>query len=58
MSLSQALPTTAIETMSELTYRSATGIVVSKGLAEGPYVVEARAGFKHATLRVEEHRLY
>ena len=41
-SFPEALPTTAIDTVSEFTRRSTT---VSEGLAQGPYVA-ARAGFE------------
>ena len=44
MSLSEALPTTAIDTVSEFRRRSATS-KLSEGLVQGPYVA-ARAGFK------------
>ena len=51
MSLSEALPTTAIDTVSEFTRLSARLLeaTVSDGLAQGPYVA-AKAGFKTATL--------
>ena len=55
MSLSEVLPTTAIDTASEFTHRSAQA-TVSEGLAQGPYVA-ARAGFEPTT-PVERHRLY
>src|SRR6218665_2282091 len=49
MSLSEALPTTVVDTVSEFTRRSASG-AVSEGLAQGPYLA-ARAGFEPTTLR-------
>ena len=46
MSPSEALPTTAIDTMSKFIRQSATGnFKTSEGLAKGSYVV-ARAGFE------------
>ena len=50
MSLSEALPTTAIDTVSEFTRRSATGNCISEGLAQGSDMA-ARAGFGSTTLR-------
>ena len=47
LSLSEALSTTAIDTVSEFARRSAT---ISEGLAQGPYTA-ARAGFEPTTLR-------
>ena len=50
LSLSEALPTTAIDTVAEFTRRSAIQAAASEGLVQGPYVA-ARAGFELATLR-------
>ena len=47
MSLSEALPTTAIETVSEFT-REALQAIASEGLAQVPHVA-ARARFEPAT---------
>ena len=50
MSLSEALPTTAIDTVSEFTHAEALQATASEGLAQGPYMA-ARAGFKPTTFR-------
>ena len=49
MSLSEALPTTAIDTVSDF-YSETLQATVSEGIAQGPYVA-ARAGFEPTTLR-------
>ena len=51
MSLFEALPTTAIDTVSEFNAK-ALKASVSEGLAQGPYVAP-RAGFEPATLRTK-----
>ena len=48
MSLSEALPTTAIDTVSEFTRRRVT--TASEGLVQGAYVA-VRAGIEPASLR-------
>ena len=53
MSLSEALPTTAIDSVSEFTRASALHAIASEGLAQGPYV-PARARFKPAILRSKD----
>ena len=52
MSLSETLPTTAIDIASEFTRRSATRLqaTVSEGLVQGPYVA-VRAGFEPMTIQ-------
>src|SRR6218665_2436481 len=49
MSLSEVIPTTAIETASGFTRRTLQATVI-EGLAQGPYVA-ARTGFELTTLR-------
>src|SRR6218665_1414987 len=49
LSLSEGLPTTAIDTVSEYN-AEALQAIAGKGLAQGPYVA-ARAGFEPTTLR-------
>ena len=49
MSLSEALPTTEIDTVWSL-HAEALQATASEGLAQGPYVV-TRAGFEPATLK-------
>ena len=57
MGLSEALPTTAIVSVSELTHAEALQATVSEGVAQGPYMA-ARAGFEPTTYPpVESRRL-
>src|SRR6218665_2297056 len=53
MSLSEALPTTAIMTRCRSLHAEALHACASEGLAQGPYMA-ARAGFEPTTLRSKD----